>query len=108
MLSCFFKESIPHPKDLEALPLLEMGLEIAELDIPFQGLIKANGKVFNSVSATNACIETFIYREKRLQIQIKTIDYCKTLIALKTIAFASLASKFLEKSSWREFNWTKK
>lgn len=94
----FPRESLPHPKELEAPLLKDINLEITGLDIFFQGLMKANGKVFSSISAASAYIETFIYEEEILPIQIEIINHYKTRILLKATVFASFTSKFLEDS----------
>lgn len=70
--------------------------------------IKANKKLFNFVSVVSTYIKTFIFGEKRLQVQIKAIKNCKSKIALKTTVFATLTTRFLKDGSWKESKWTKK
>ena len=103
----FLREFLPHLKDLGVLPLVKIDPETPELDIRFQGLIRATGKVFSTVSTVTIYIDTFIFKEERLQTQIETIEHFKTMIASKTTSFASLAFKFLEDGLWRESNMTK-
>lgn len=63
--------------------------------------------MFNSVSTVSTYIKTFTFGEERLEVQIKAIENCKSKIALKTTAFATLATRFLEDGSWKESKWTK-
>ena len=74
---------------------MDIDLEITGLDIFFQGLMKANGKIFSSISVASAYIETFIYEEEILSIQIEIINHYKIRIVLKATVFASFTSKFL-------------
>lgn len=68
--------------------------------------IKANGKMFNSVSATNKYVESFSYDPGRLSIQINVFDYCTKQLEQRSDAAAKLAKKFLDEKSWKAANWT--
>ena len=71
-------------------------------------MIKANKKLFKSISMINTYIKTFVFNKKRLQIQIKVIENYKSKIISKSIAFATLANIFLENGFWIKFKQTKK
>lgn len=59
-------------------------------------IINVNKKLFNFVSAVSTYIKTFTFGKKRIQVQIKAIENSKSKISLKTIAFATLATRFLK------------
>lgn len=59
-------------------------------------MINVNRKLFNFVSVISTYIKTFKFKKERLQVKIKAIKNCKSKIESKTIAFAILATRFLE------------
>lgn len=65
-------------------------------------IIKANKKLFNSVSTVNTYIKTFTFGEKKLKVQIEVIKNYKSKIVSKITIFATLTTKFLENNSWNE------
>lgn len=68
--------------------------------------IKANRKLFKSVTAVTEYVETFLFGEDRLMIQIQTIENCKAKLSTRATAYARLSMNFLEDGSWRESKWT--
>lgn len=64
-----------------------------------KAMIKSNRRLLKTTAVTNKYVKTFTFGEDRLLIQIKTIEYCKIKIAIRSTAYTKLATKFLNDRS---------
>lgn len=67
-----------------------------------KAMIKANKRLFKTITAANKYVKTFTFRENRLSVLIETIENCKMKIATRSSVYAKLTTKFLKDRLWRE------
>lgn len=64
--------------------------------------IKASGRFFNSIAATNKYVKTFTFGEDCLHVQIDIVENCRKKISIRSTAYTRLATKFLFDGFWGE------
>lgn len=67
-------------------------------------IFKANGKVFQSVSALSKYTETFAFGPDHLVMLIDAIKYCNLFALRLSGIYAKIAQIFLDDKSWKAAN----